>query len=81
MNGEFQKISQARNQRDRGSQQNKCIARVFRRDSPPTRSRRSAGSGGESSSMLTSVEGNVVQAFSMLSYLKLRCLLALKANE
>jgi hypothetical protein len=29
--------------------------RVFRRDSPPTRSRRSIGSGGESSSMLTSV--------------------------
>jgi hypothetical protein len=37
------------------------IARVFRRDSPPTRSR-----GGESSSMLTSAEGNAVQAFSML---------------
>jgi hypothetical protein len=36
-------------------------ARVFRRDSPPTRSR-----SGESSSMLTSVEGNAVQAFSML---------------
>jgi hypothetical protein len=43
-----------------------CIARVLRRDSPPTRSRRSTGSGGESSSMLTSVEGNAVQAFSML---------------
>jgi hypothetical protein len=42
------------------------IARVFRRDSPPMRSRRSEGSGGESSSMLTSVEGNAVQAFSML---------------
>jgi hypothetical protein len=28
-------------------------ARVFRRDSPPMRSRRSTGSGGESSSMLT----------------------------
>jgi hypothetical protein len=41
-------------------------ARVFRRDSPPTRSRRSMGSGGESSSMLKSVEGNAVQAFSML---------------
>jgi hypothetical protein len=36
-------------------------ARVFRRDSPPTRSRRSIGSGGESSSMLTSVEGNAVK--------------------
>jgi hypothetical protein len=42
------------------------IARVFRRDSPPTQSRRSTGSGGESSSMLTSVEGNAIQAFSML---------------
>jgi hypothetical protein len=43
------------------------IARVFRRDSHPTRSRRSEGSGGgESSSMLTNVEGNAVQAFSML---------------
>jgi hypothetical protein len=31
------------------------IALVFRRHSPPTRSRRSTGSGGESSSMLTSV--------------------------
>jgi hypothetical protein len=41
-------------------------ARVFRRDSPPTRSRRTTGSGGESSSMLTSVE---------------RRQLALKANE
>jgi hypothetical protein len=30
---------------------------VFRRDSPATRSRRSIGSGGESSSILTSVEG------------------------
>jgi hypothetical protein len=39
-------------------------ARVFRRDSPPTRSRRNTGSGGERSSMLTSVEGNAVQAFS-----------------
>jgi hypothetical protein len=41
-------------------------ARVFRRDSPPMRSRRSTGNGRESSSMLTSVE---------------RRLLALKANE
>jgi hypothetical protein len=40
------------------------IVIVFRRDSPPTRSRRSTGSGGESSSMLTSVEENAVQAFS-----------------
>jgi hypothetical protein len=39
---------------------------VYRRDSPPMRSKRSAGSGGESSSMLRSVE---------------RRLLALKANE
>jgi hypothetical protein len=39
-------------------------SRVFRRDSPPTRSRRSTGSGGESPSMLTIVEGNSVQAFS-----------------
>jgi hypothetical protein len=39
---------------------------VFGRDSAPTRSRRSTGSGGESSSMLTSMEGNSVQAFSML---------------
>jgi hypothetical protein len=36
---------------------------VFRRDTPPTRSRRSIGSGGESSSMLTIVEGNAVQSF------------------
>jgi hypothetical protein len=41
-------------------------ARVFRRDSPPTLSRRNTGSGGERSSMLTRME---------------RCLLALKANE
>jgi hypothetical protein len=54
-------------------------ARVFRRDSPPTRSR-STGSGGESSSMLTSVEGNAVQG-RMLLKLNLRRLLALKANE
>jgi hypothetical protein len=39
-------------------------ARVFRSDSPPVWSRRSIGSGGESSSMLSSVEGNAVQAFS-----------------
>jgi hypothetical protein len=32
-------------------------------DSPPTRGRRSIGSGGESSSMLTSVQRNAVQAF------------------
>jgi hypothetical protein len=43
-----------------------CKAQVFRRDSSPTRSRRSTGSGGESSIMLTRVEGNAVQAFSML---------------
>jgi hypothetical protein len=36
---------------------------VFSPDSPATRSRRSIGSGGESSSMLTRVEGNAVQAF------------------
>jgi hypothetical protein len=42
------------------------IARVFRRDSPPTRSRRSTGSGEESSSMLTSVEGNAVQGRMLL---------------
>jgi hypothetical protein len=36
---------------------------VFSPDSPATRSKRSIGSGGESSSMLTSVEGNAVQAF------------------
>jgi hypothetical protein len=41
-------------------------ARVFRCDSPPTRSRRSTGSGVESSNMLTSVEGDAVQAFLML---------------
>jgi hypothetical protein len=41
-------------------------ARVFRRDSPPTRSRRSEGSGGESFSMLTSVEGNAVQGRMLL---------------
>jgi hypothetical protein len=34
--------------------------------SPPTRSRRSTGSGGESSSMLTSVEGNAVQGRMLL---------------
>jgi hypothetical protein len=32
-------------------------------DSPVTRSKGSIGSGGESSSMLTSVRGNAVQAF------------------
>jgi hypothetical protein len=42
------------------------ITRVFRRDSPRTRSRRSEGSGGESSSMLTSVEGNAVQGRMLL---------------
>jgi hypothetical protein len=36
---------------------------VFSPDSPATRSRRSIVNGGESSSMLTSVEGNAVQAF------------------
>jgi hypothetical protein len=36
---------------------------VFSPDSPATQSRRSIGSGGESSSMLTSVEENAVQAF------------------
>jgi hypothetical protein len=36
---------------------------VFSPDSPATRSMRSIGNGGESSSMLTSVEGNAVQAF------------------
>jgi hypothetical protein len=36
---------------------------VFSPDSPATLSRRSIGSGGESSNMLTSVEGNAVQAF------------------
>jgi hypothetical protein len=41
-------------------------ARVFIRDSTPTLSRISTGTGEESSSMLTSVEGNSVQAFSML---------------
>jgi hypothetical protein len=43
-----------------------CKARVFRRDSPPTRSRTSTGSGGASSSMLTSVEGSVVQGRMLL---------------
>jgi hypothetical protein len=41
-------------------------ARVFRRDSPPTRSRRSTGNGGESSSMLISVEENSVQGRMLL---------------
>jgi hypothetical protein len=40
-------------------------AQVFRRDSPPMWSR-STGSGGESSSMLTSVEGNAVQGRMLL---------------
>jgi hypothetical protein len=35
---------------------------LFRRDGSPTRSRRSMGSGGETSNMLTTVEGNAVQA-------------------
>jgi hypothetical protein len=39
-------------------------ARVLRAESPLTRGRRSIGSGGESSSMLTSVERNAVQVFS-----------------
>jgi hypothetical protein len=42
------------------------LARVLRDDSPPTRGRRSIGSGGESSSMLTSVEGNAVQGRMLL---------------
>jgi hypothetical protein len=57
------------------------IARVFRRDSPPTWSRRSEGSGRESSTMLISVEGNAVQVLSMLLWLNLGRLLPLKANE
>jgi hypothetical protein len=40
-----------------------CTITVFSPDSPATRSRGSIGNGGESSSMLTSVEGNAVQAF------------------
>jgi hypothetical protein len=43
-----------------------CITQVFRRDSPPTRSRRSTGSGGERSSMLTRMEGNTVQGRMLL---------------
>jgi hypothetical protein len=43
-----------------------AIAQVFRRDRPPTRSRRSEGSGEESCSMLTSVEGHVVQGRKLL---------------
>jgi hypothetical protein len=39
----------------------RCIVQPEYLDSPPTRSRISIGSGGESSSMLTSVEGNAVQ--------------------
>jgi hypothetical protein len=49
----------------KGCETNDGIARVFRRDSPPTRSRRSECSGGECSSM-TSVEGNAVQTFAIL---------------
>jgi hypothetical protein len=45
---------------------NICKGRVFRRDSTPTRSRRSTGSGGESFSMLTSVEGNAVHGRMLL---------------
>jgi hypothetical protein len=56
------------------------IARALRADSPPTRGRRSIGSGGESSSMLTSVEGNAVQGRMLLS-LNFRRLLALKGNK
>jgi hypothetical protein len=48
----------------------KSIARVFRRDSPTTRSRRSTGSGGESSSMLRSVEGNAVQRRAFITELE-----------
>jgi hypothetical protein len=55
-------------QRNRDNQETVCLykARVFRRDSPPMWSRRSTGSGGESSSMLTSVEGNAVQGRMLL---------------
>jgi hypothetical protein len=63
-------------------------ARVLRADSPPTRSRRSIGSIGESSSMLTSVERNAVHCTAhftvqgrMLLWLNLRRLLALKGSE
>jgi hypothetical protein len=48
-----------------GGVSNRLKARVFRRDSPPTRSR-SMGSGGESSSMLTSVQENAVQGRMLL---------------
>jgi hypothetical protein len=41
-------------------------APVFRRHSPPTRSRRSTGRGRESSNMLTSVEGNATQGGTLL---------------
>jgi hypothetical protein len=51
---------------------NLFTARVFRSDSPPTRSRRSIGSGGESSSTLTNVEGNAVQP-GYLDVTVLRC--------
>jgi hypothetical protein len=42
------------------------IARVFRRDSPPTQTRRSTGGGGESSSRLIRVEGDAVQGGMLL---------------
>jgi hypothetical protein len=58
--------SRSRNRPDTRLQIKGLTARVFRRDSPPTRSRTNTGSGGERSSMLSRVE---------------RCLLALKANE
>jgi hypothetical protein len=45
---------------------NQDTAPVFRRDSPPTWSRRSTGSGGDSFSMLTTVEGNAVQGRILL---------------
>jgi hypothetical protein len=45
----------------RQEQYHLLTAHVFRSDSPPARSRRSIGSGGESSSMLTSVEGSALQ--------------------
>jgi hypothetical protein len=42
------------------------LGRHSRGSGPLTRSRRSTGSGGESSSMLTSVEGNAVQGRMLL---------------
>jgi hypothetical protein len=59
-----QTVSTASQFRGFNSDYSKRTIVVFRHDSPATRSRRSIGSGGESSSMLTSVEGNAVQAFS-----------------